>query len=74
MKANKAYRPLNGWIDQMVDHYGSQRALAKAANVKEPSVSDWVNGKTLPSLRSLLRIERDSRKKFKAKEIRPELF
>lgn len=74
MKARKGNKPLGAWVDHMIEYYGSQRALAKAANVKEPSVSDWARGKTKPGLRSLLRIERDSKKRFKAREVRPELF
>lgn len=61
-------------VDEIVSHFGSQRATAKAAGIAQSSVAEWVSGQTKPSLRSLIRIERASKKKFKAKEIRPELF
>lgn len=61
-------------MKEVVASFGSQKETAKAAGVKQPSVSDWVTGRTKPSLRALLRIQKKSKGKWKAKELRPELF
>lgn len=61
-------------VQKMVAEFGTQEALARVAKVTQPSVAFWVSGKTRPSLQALLRIERASKGKFKAREIRPELF
>lgn len=61
-------------MKEVVEYFGSQKATAEAAGVKQPSVSDWVTGRTKPSLRALLRIQKKSKGRFKAKELRPELF
>ena len=61
-------------VKKMVEHFGTQNYLAQIAKVKQPSVAFWISGRTKPSLQALMRIERASRGKFKAKEIRPELF
>ena len=38
-------------LDQAVEHFGSQTALAKALGIEPPSVSEWkANGK-IPSVR-----------------------
>lgn len=59
---------------KMVDHFGSQAALAAAARCQAPSVHYWTTGEKRPGLSSLLRIEAASGGKFKAAKIRPELF
>lgn len=65
---------LQATVKKMVHHFGTQNYLAKVAKVRQPSVSYWVSGRTKPSLQALMRIEKASKGKFKAKEIRPELF
>lgn len=54
--------------------FGSQKALADAAGRKPPTANEWIKGKKKPDATSLLRIQKKSRGKFKAREIRPELF
>ena len=61
-------------IIDMVDYFGSQAALARAAKVKPPAVNQWLKNITKPDTRALHNIQRASKGKFKAKEIRPELF
>lgn len=69
---------LDEWLDAMLVHYGTKKALADAADVAPPSVNGWYTKnqikKTKPSLRALLNIEKDSKKKFIARIVRPELF
>lgn len=71
-------KTLDDHLSDMLDHYATKKAIADAAGVKPPSVNSWYTRnekkKTKPSLRALLKIEKNSRKKFKAKCIRPELF
>ena len=74
MTKAKQRDPLKTALAEMLVFYGSQREIARAAKVKEPSVSDWYSEKSKPSLRSLLRIEDDSKARFVARQIRPELY
>lgn len=71
-------KTLDDHLDDLLGHYKTKKAIADAAGVRPPSVNGWYTNnpkkKTKPSLRALLRIERDCKKKFKAKNIRPELF
>jgi len=70
--------PLDQHLADMLAHYGTKKAIADAAGVRPPSVNSWYttnpNKKTKPSLRVLLKIEKNSKKKFRAKLVRPELF
>lgn len=59
---------------EAAEYFGSQKALAEAAGRKQPSANEWIKGKKKPDATSLLRIQKKSRGKFKAKDIRPELF
>lgn len=52
----------------VVAHFGSQAALARALGVKQPSVQDW--GEIVPPLRQL-QIEKITDGKFKAE---PDVF
>lgn len=61
-------------IIDMVGFFGSQAALARAAKVKPPAVNQWLKNITKPDSRALHNIQRASKGKYKAKEIRPELF
>lgn len=61
-------------VRRMISHFGTQQALADAAGVEQSSVSQWLNGRTKPSLAALMRVERATGGKFVAYKIRPELF
>lgn len=61
-------------LNDMVDHFGSPAALARAAKVKPPAVSQWLSEATKPSSKALSNIQRASSGKYKARKIRPELF
>ena len=47
----------------VIEHFGSQAALARAIGIKQPSIQDW--GEIVPPLRQL-QIEKITRGKFKA--------
>lgn len=61
-------------IGSIIEHFGSQMATAKAAGVSQPAISGWASGSSKPGLRSLMRIEKATKGKFKARIVRPELF
>ena len=61
-------------IAQMIAFFGSKAALARAAKVTPPNVNYWEAGKTKPDSRALHNVQRASKGKFKARDIRPELF
>lgn len=48
---------------EVIEHFGSQAAVARALNIKPPSVAEW--GETVPPLRQL-QIEKITGGKFKA--------
>lgn len=70
----KRDRELKKAILRMVEFFGSQAELAKAAGRSEVAVHYWATGQKRPSLTSLIRIERASKGAFVAEQIRPELF
>lgn len=65
---------LTDHIKKIIQFFGTQQKVAEIARISQPSVSAWLSGYTKPGLPSLLRIEKASKGKLKAKEIRPELF
>ena len=67
-------KPVKEWVEEIIDYFGSQKATAEAAEIRQSSVSEWVSGESKPSAKSLNKIQRKSKNKFKAREIRPELF
>lgn len=67
-------KTLHDHLHEMLDHFHTKSALADAADIKRPSVQGWFSGKTKPSMRALIKIEKKTNRKFKAKNIRPELF
>ena len=70
--------PLDKHLADILAHYGTKSAIARVTGKRDPSISTWYTTnpkrKTKPSLGSLLKIEKDTKKKFRAKIIRPELF
>lgn len=48
---------------EVVEHYGSQKAIADALDIKQPSVAEW--GDYPPPLRQI-QIEKLTRRKLKA--------
>jgi len=61
-------------VKKIIQFFGTQRKVAEVAQISQPSVAAWLSGDTKPGLPSLLRIEKASKGKLKAREIRPELF
>lgn len=51
---------------------GSQLKLAHSLNIKEPSISQLINGKHLPSARVCMLIE--SKYGIKKEDLRPDIF
>lgn len=71
-------KSLDEHLVDVLAYYGTKKAIADATGVRPPSVNSWYTTnskkKTKPSLRVLLKLEKHSKKKFRAKCIRPELF
>ena len=61
-------------IERMIEHFGTQEALAEAADVSQSAVSQWLREETKPGIRALNRIQSATNGKFKVRKIRPELF
>lgn len=65
-------------IRRAVDAYKTQIAVANAARVSKSCVTEWLQGKTKPSLEALTRLDdhakRHKKGRFKPRLIRPELF
>lgn len=60
--------------DQAVSWAGGVEALAKKIGCSRTVTSWWVNGRRPLSIQHALRLQKASKGKFKAKDIRPELF
>lgn len=60
--------------EQAVIWAGGVDALAKKIGCSRTVTSWWVNGRRPLSIAHALRLQKASKGKFKAKEIRPELF
>ena len=54
--------------------FGTQKELAKAINITQQSVSDWIVGKKKPSAKNAIRIEKATNGAITRAEIRPDLF
>lgn len=65
-------------IQRAVEAYGSNVAVAKAARVCKSSNTEWLKGRTKPSIEALTRLDdhakRHKKGRFNPREIRPELF
>lgn len=65
-------------ISRAVEVYKTQIAVAKAAKVSKSCVTDWLQGRTRPSLEALTRLDDHARRhkkgRFNPRLIRPELF
>jgi DNA-binding transcriptional regulator YdaS (Cro superfamily) len=60
-------------LKKLLAHFRSQRGLARALNIKQPSVFRWFAEGKVPVTRAL-QIEKVSGGLFTAKEIRPDIF
>ena len=58
---------------KLVDHFGDQTATAKALGCKQPSVNQWVSGKSSMSLSKALLAEQLTGGLFKAVDLCKEL-
>lgn len=65
---------LQDHVKKIIQFFGTQQKVAEVARISQPSVAAWLAGDSKPGLPSLLRIEKASKGKLKAREIRPELF
>ncbi len=60
-------------INEIIDHFGSQTALAEKLNVTPQAVQQWVADNEIP-IKRCVDIEHASSGKFTRNEIRPEIF
>ena len=58
---------------RLVDHFGDQTSTAKALRCKQPSVNQWVNGKSSMSVSKALLAEQVTGGLFKAVDLCKEL-
>ncbi|WP_440863041.1 transcriptional regulator [Symbiopectobacterium purcellii] len=63
----------NEAIDEAIKIVGSQLKLAAACNVKQPSVWAWLHGKKKTSPTNAKRIEKVTKGRVLAYQIRPDL-
>lgn len=54
--------------------FGSQTEFAKIVGVKQPSVFSWMSGKTKPSAKNAIQIEKATNGALTRAEIRPDIF
>lgn len=54
--------------EQVISHFGSQAAVAKALGITQPSISDWNRSGSIPQLRQL-QIEQVTDGALKADEL-----
>lgn len=65
---------MNICICRLVKHFGTQKKTADALEVKQSSVSGWVNGKHGMSPLVARRTEQVTNGEFKASELCPAVF
>ncbi len=58
---------------QLIDHFGSQSATAKAIGVKQPTISGYVTGRWNMTPIVAMRAEAATGKKIKAEDLCPAL-
>lgn len=65
---------MNSTIVAVVGLFKTQSEFARAIGVKQPSVFSWMVGKTKPSAKNAIAIERVTNGAVTRAEIRPEIF
>jgi DNA-binding transcriptional regulator YdaS (Cro superfamily) len=65
---------MNLEIIAAVKLFSSQSEFARIIGVKQPSVFGWMSGKTKPSAKSAIKIEKATNGALTRAEIRPDIF
>ena len=70
MKKNET--SVNEYIQQAIDIVGSTAKLARQLEITSATVYNWLWGKTIPDPINCLKIQKATKGKVKAKDIRPD--
>jgi DNA-binding transcriptional regulator YdaS (Cro superfamily) len=65
---------MNDYLEIAADVLGGRNSLARAANVSQPAVSKWMNGRCLPSAKAAILIELATGGKVTRVQLRPDIF
>jgi len=58
----------------LVEHFGSQALLAKAAGVRQPTVSNWCRGEQQPGPKAAVNIEKATGSRWTRYDLRDDAF